>query len=677
MNAVTTENVTPRGSMLYMNRLWRALLAVPVVAAVAAIGTAAPASAAISPFSASANVDLVHVNAVGQALVPGLADVAVAPSSASVNTAGLPGNASGRSTARAANLDPNLVGGAIDLSGLIVEATQTAPPDHAAPDVQSLTGPIDGSPLLEAEVATASAQARWISDNTCVADGQPIATSTSSVANASVLTGIPVPQFGTGVVSVNNATGGPATTSTKISLEPVAGQAGKAVRVNADTQLTGIVLFKGSGNEITINVAAPPKLSVLATGAAATSKVDYTAPVLQVMQGTTVVGELNATDADLDLQVPPGGAGSQLLVRLRIGNLLSSITNTSVAADAVLLNVTVLDVTGTITLAQLDVAGAKAAATVPAGGVVCSANTGDPLRDVQVDVSTPVVAPGGNFDYLISVPNRGTCTLNPVAVKATITGPAGTTISASTPPPPTKIDGLVATWDNIGPIAPNEVKLLKLAVKVPANAPIGATWKAVVDVAATCDGANITKTVTLDGIPKVQDAGSGCDLSGSDVAASHTEVQQGQTWNEYVRVINTGNKTCDAVTVTLNAPPNTSFVSCTDNCAWDPGKRTVTWTIAKLDAGQSKDLAAVFKTDADAPLGKNLPASIKVVSGKVTAEDANTGPKVANRSVLAILGHKQIGELPATGGSPLLALAGAGALGLALVSRRRQLLANR
>lgn len=656
-----------------MNRLRRALLAIPLIASVALVtGPAAPAGAAISPFSASAGVDLVHVTALGQALNPGLADVSLAPSTSAVNTAGIDGNAAIRSDARAANLDVNLVGDAIPIEDLIVEAHQTAPPDNAQA-TENILLPVDANPLIDADVATASAHARWINDNTCVAVGQPIAQSRSEVANAALITG--QAPIGTSLVAVNNAAGGPATTSTDISFEDVAGQAGKGVRVNADTQLTGVTLFGGSANELQINVVAPPHLSVLNTGSQATSTIEYTEPVLQVNAGGSTVGELNAADANLDLQIPPGGVPA-MLVRLRLGNLIETRDGQTVGGSAILLGITVLDVTGTITLAEVDVAGASAIANVPAGGVNC-APAQDPLRDVQVDTSTGVVPPGGTFDYLISVPNRGTCTLNPVSVKATVTGPAGTTLTPGVPPP-TKIEGLVATWDNVGPIAPNEIKLLKLGVKVPANAPIGATWKIVVDVNATCDGAPATKTVILDGIPKVEDATTNaCDLSGSDVVASHLEVVQNQTFNEYVRVINSGKQTCNAVTVVLNAPPNTSFVSCTDNCAWDANKRTVTWTIPSLAGGQSKDLAAVFKVDSNAPLGKNLPASIKVTSGRVSAEDANTGPKVSGQSVLAPLGHKLIGELPATGGSPVPALAGIGALGLALALRRRFRLVTR
>ena len=85
------------------------------------------ASAAYGPFSGSAYSDIVHTQALNLPDALELADVAVAPSTAEMNSAGVPGG--GNSHARALNVDADLLSApdpAIPLD-LIVDAEDRAP----------------------------------------------------------------------------------------------------------------------------------------------------------------------------------------------------------------------------------------------------------------------------------------------------------------------------------------------------------------------------------------------------------------------------------------------------------------------------------------------------------------------------------------------------------------------
>ena len=638
-----------------------ALTAVPAVFAL----TAAPARAATGPYGGQATGDLVHVNAVNSpAIAPGLADAHVAPSSALVKSDGLAAPYAGkRSAARAANVDLPLLAGAVDLSGLIVEAKQSAPPTNANPDVQSLTGPIDISPIATLEAAKASAHAVWgANDTTCIAAGTPIATSTSTVLDASLL-GLGAP-IGDALVSVVNGQGGAAFTKSDVGLVNVAGQTNKGVNSTVLDQLTGVVLFKGSANEITLNVVAPPTLSATATGAAGTSTVTYNQPVVQIVQGGTVTDVLNASNINTNITIPGE------VLHISLGELQNvKKTDTEASGNTQLLHIDVLDVTDTITLARVEIAPMAVKATVPTGGVDCGGGGAGPLSNLQVDASTGVVLPGGEFQYVVTVPNIGPCTVDHVKVDLTITGPDGSTITAAEPPPNT-IAGLKVSWPDIGSIAPGALKTLKATIKVPTNAPVGAHYTGVAHASGTCQGQNTAADATSGPIPTVgSPSTSACDLSASSIVSSHKEVRIGDEFNEYVRLTNLGKGTCNGIKVTMPYPPDTSFVACTDSCTHDDSKRVVTWTVPSLGSGMSKDLVATFKVNPSAKNGENLGTSVTITSGGRTVKDSSKLPIVTASNVLNAGAQRSRGALlPRTGGTIPMALAFA-LLGLGLGMR--------
>lgn len=639
-----------------------ALVAVPAVMSV----TAAPIQAATGPYSGSATAHLLHVNTAQAAPTgPGLTDIRLARSTSAVDSAGLaasttapvPAAAAGkRSYSRAANIDGSILAGNVALQGILTNAEQSAPPTNANPAIATRLGQTTVAPIITAGIARSVAHSRWgATDETCLDSGTPISTATSEVANASlILDQAQVGPAPSALVSITNSTGGAAFSNTNVGLVNVTGQENRGLRSQAIAQLDGITLFKGSAtNELTINVIAPPTLTAIATGSAATSTVTYTAPVLQIVRAGVPVATLDPSSQNQNISLPSG------TLQLRLGSLIKTISDTTATGDAMLLEVKLLDVAGTGTLADFKVAPLTATATVPVGGVECGGGGGpNPLNNLQIDASTPVVFKDGNFDYVITVPNIGDCELTNVKVVLTVTGPAGTTITSTTPTAKS-VAGLVATWENLGPIAPGALITLKANIKVPSGATPGVNYTGTAAATGTCAGQPAAKTVTTI-LPSVGSPSSAtCDLSASSIATSHREVRVGDFFNEYVRVTNLGRGTCGPITVTLPYPPSTTFVSCSDNCTANNSTRVVTWTIPSLGSGASKDLVATFKVSPGAT--GVLGTTVTIKSGNQTVTDRTDIPRVTNLNVLNNLTHRSRGVLPRTGADL------PGLLGLSLV----------
>ena len=167
----------------------------------------------------------------------------------------------------------------------------------------------------------------------------------------------------------------------------------------------------------------------------------------------------------------------------------------------------------------------------------------NPLKELQVGPSTLTVAKGSTFTYTISVSNRGKCTLTNVKVVDTIDGPEGSKV-IDTDPEADSVDGLTVTWNDIGPLAPNQVKVLVVTVEVPDDADVGDEYTSEAKVTATGGGKNYAKGVKVEG-PTVGGAGSGaCNLTQSKVGPSHKEVKPGQTFNVYISLLNSGGEPC-------------------------------------------------------------------------------------------------------------------------------------
>jgi uncharacterized repeat protein (TIGR01451 family) len=455
------------------------------------------------PYSGSAETDLVHVQALN---VPEeefqLAEAAVAPALAEMDSAGLKDG--GNSHSRATNLDVDLLSGEI-AANLLVEAKHRAPSDEEGP-VKDTLAEIPADPLLNAKVGSASAHSRWNGAG-CVPVGTPIAESSSELADANVLTGT---DLGDALLAIDNSEGGTVFSKSTTDLVDVPDQIGKGVRSTALTQLTAITLFRGTENQLTINVLAPPVVEAIASGTPGKSKVTYSEPVLQVVDAAgEVLGELNAAEANFELDLSP-------LVILRLGHLASTVSEdgTSATGRATMLEVIVLNEPGaTEPLARLTIAGGEAKAKAPSGGVACAGTgatvggigeddgecgTANPLSDLSIVSSEPSVSAGSTFTYTINVSNNGDCTLENVRVEETIDGPPGSTVTA-TDPEADSVDGLNVVWNDVGPLEPGASKVLTVTVAVSDNAGQGGSFSSDVKANANAGGEAFEQTASVQG----------------------------------------------------------------------------------------------------------------------------------------------------------------------------------
>ena len=671
-------NKTPwTTSVSSLSRAVLATMAVATLAGLAAI-TGGPARSETAPggYGGSAFVDLVHLDALE---IPGtlkVVDLSVAPARADVASVGLDApRGPARSYSRGTNLDLDLLSGTLPLTGLVVESEQSAPPDNAEPTVNQLLN-LEINPLAKVLLARATAHSRWPGDTQCVAPGTPIAFGQSEVTDPQLLTGVGGPA-GTALVALDNRQGSTVYTKSTVGLIDVAGSPNKGVMAEAHTQLTAVTLFKGTTSELTINVVAPPVVTAIATGQPGGSSVSYTEPILQVVQNGNVIGELDAANINQTIVVPNG------ILELKLGTLEATTTpdGTTASGSANLLSVTLLGSPLPVeVIAPLSIAAGVVSAKVPAGGVVCNAggggggggggNTDNPLRDVHKDASSGDVRAGGTFNYTIAVPNRGTCELTAVKVVDTLTGPEGTTIQSAVPPADST-EGLRLTWNDIGPIKPNETKTIVITVLVPSGVPAGTVYKNDAVVSALCDGKSYEQPASISGPTVYTPGGGGCQILDSNMAASHSEVFIGETFNYYIHVFNSGDSGCTGVTVTEELIEDVGFVGCTENCT-NQGK-SITWTLGDLPAGSSRTLVITVNVLESATEGERLPGEAKIDSAETDPKTVNTpGPVVTGSSVLAGPNlPRASGVLAATGPSPVPAV---GSIGLAawFALRRRR-----
>lgn len=661
------------------------LLASPPVAA-------APAQAPGAGYSGTGTAQLLGVEAslAGQPVV----EVQLTPASTEVDSTADP-----RSRATVANLSGDLLG-ALPLDDILSTATQTAPPDNAEPLNATLLD-VPADPLLNLDVSSATAWARWPGDGVCLAPGAPISQSQVETANASVLA---VEGFGQ-LVTVDNPAGGVTSTQSTITTELVDGQAGRALQSESLSQVTSVILFQGTPAEISIDVAATPILTATATGQPGGATANFEVPVVNI----TTPADSPIPDIPLINLVPQdqlGGLIDQLtdgletvvdtalgeagIVELDIlvGEETLAVdadpngTRVSASGAAVIINIAILSAIGEpLVEARIPVAPLTAAAAVPQGGITC-ADSGNPLRDLHKDVSQADVKAGSTFDYTLTVPNRGPCDLTDVVVTDVITGPF---TSITSEPAATSADGGTLTW-NVGDLAANETATFTVTVEVDPGAAPGTTFTDVLTATGSCEGQDFTETKRLE-LPRVTDAFSGpCDLARSNKAASHLEVTPGQTFNYFVHVFNAGNETCEDVTVSDVLDDRLEFVACSDGCSTEG--QTVTWSGQDIEAGSGETLTVTVQVADDATGTLANSAQISSPSDPDAPAVRVDGPQITDRSVLAppnpptVAGDSpqalrdDVTNLPATGGdSGLAAVAGLGGLALAALAWRRRLTA--
>lgn len=641
-----------------------------------------------------------------------------------------------RSAALAATTgDTTLLDQALDLQ----TTTASAPEDEVHDDVAI---EIPENPLLGLDLIRTTAAARWAGDLQCVAADTPMSAADQVLADLTVLEPAPGQSV---VALDTDPVDGAVNTEAETSLVSIAGPGAdpRAVQARATSSLTSANVLNGlagEGSAIRVEVVQAPDLTAQASGLPGGADVTGEQPVVNVYLGETLItldawnetedatiteltlGDLiNLEDAsmvadlltDLGLEplIPVGApaetalqealAALQPIVRISMPyEETVAADGTAASADAALLRIEVLppDAVGeTEPLAEvlnqilaaltldvsapllfLELAPLAVAVTAPAGGIDCGGDSGNPLRELNKHASATEVAPGGTFDYTISVPNRGPCTLTDVVVTDTITGPAGFEVIDTEPD--ATVDGGTVTF-NVGTLAPNETRDLIITVKVPANAPNGATFDDVVHAEGLCDGRPVEQDDRLDDVPTVRTDFSGpCSVQFSNKDASHEQVTPGETFSYYVHAYNSGSEPCTAVAVTDTLDDRVSFVSCTKGCQNDGQK--VTWTIDSLAGGSSETLAVVVKVDDDAT-GTLANSAVIDPANADSVTVRSTGPIVGDTSIIKDVtaaarrpaGGPAQSPLPKTGGAVPMALIGAlggGALALLALRRRTQ-----
>jgi hypothetical protein len=88
-----------------------------------------------------------------------------------------------------------------------------------------------------------------------------------------------------------------------VRLVDIPGSANKAVQSVSTLQVASLKLLAGTPLELDLNVVSQPTLTVTSTGAADTSTVNYTAPVIQVVQGGKVLYTLDAANPTVDVPI--------------------------------------------------------------------------------------------------------------------------------------------------------------------------------------------------------------------------------------------------------------------------------------------------------------------------------------------------------------------------------------
>ncbi len=589
---------------------------VAALPAAASVGvSAAPASGAASAqaapgaYGGSAGAELLSVDALGLAGTS-VVDLGVGQADAEVDsTGGLPGAPDTvRSRAASANLSPLALLEQLDLSSLLVSGEQTAPPTAPGPVTESLL-PLPVNPLLDLSVSNVSDRAIWgVGDAECASLSEPLSSAHVDTAGLELLdldglglggvvslleTLLNVDVPGASVLSLGD---GLTASDGDVSLVP--GSGGRyGVQSGASSSLADVSLL---GGLIRLGVVSAPSLTATATGVAGGASVDYQAPVVTVQiagfdpivldpQGQTVLETPDELSGLLDLRIALGDLDQDVAPDGTSASATASLVSVDLSLLGPLADLLDLSV-------HLDVAPLSASATVPAGGVDCGGgDPTNPLRELNKTASSAEVAPGGTFDYTITVPNRGACTLQDVTIVDRITGPGFEVVGTE---PAAAVDGGTVTFD-VGSLAPNETATLRIRVRVASDAPDGAAFDDVVSASGLCDGEGVDEQDQLDDVPTVRrDFDGPCDVSFSNKESSHDEVTPGQTFAYFVNAFSAGDEACTDVTVTDQLDPRLDFVSCTLGCTRDGS--ALRWTLDQVPGGSSATMAVVVRVRTDA-----------------------------------------------------------------------------
>jgi LPXTG-motif cell wall-anchored protein len=462
------------------------LIALMTGVVVTAFAVPVSASATGGPYGGFASGTVAHVHAL-QVMGTKVANVELGQSNSAVESEGLPTaiyNEWDRPVVPKGFAGKNSYGqGSVAAVGLGVGKDDPAQIEPFVSQIASSGGHkiddkapvhVPGSPLLWVDALHTTGIANW-NTNTCVI-GEPISAGFSRAAALDA-------------VNIDSAMGTNADDSFKQALvhagvvesgsfEQLYKGAGPGLGLASvsQTHAVHLVLLKGTANQFTVDVA-PAFLVVKVDGTHHANKkdnVDYFAPLVRITPpGAAPIDILPSQVGPIDIQIPPGAgtAGTDLLLRLKLGTILPLTSSTgpkvagnvnaagTVASASVnVLDLQVLNIPEIpAELARVSIGHLEAAAHVPAGGIDC------PIPVTKTpDVDT--VESGHDFTTTIKVDNPWSCPL--VLSKVTdqidtIEGTSTFKVLSATPDPsspslPTA-DGLstsLVTWSSGLPTIP-------------------------------------------------------------------------------------------------------------------------------------------------------------------------------------------------------------------------------
>ncbi|GGN05468.1 hypothetical protein FHR83_001407 [Actinoplanes campanulatus] len=309
-----------------------AALALPVAPAAATPATPAAEGCHIGDFTARAEAGLAKITMLDPGPLveglPALADVRLAVSDGTVNSAGRPF----KTVAGGRHADAKLLG----IPGGGTGAQHMAPSRQNGPVTAELAQ-FQAAGLATVKLGKATAHATWERGYRCGRTG-PLTRSAVMLGGLSLLDGTgPVPALQadrrrTGLLRV----GPSGSTQTATDLVPV-GRGRIGVRSAAGAALSDLSLFAGTPQEISIKVINQPRLEVIAGGDRANSKVTYKPAMLSVTAAGESAHVLKDAGTAVSLDLLGGieeRSPAALQVRVSLGDLKQQINGRQVRAEA-------------------------------------------------------------------------------------------------------------------------------------------------------------------------------------------------------------------------------------------------------------------------------------------------------------------------------------------------------
>ncbi|MFC7243457.1 hypothetical protein ACFQO7_13315 [Catellatospora aurea] len=255
-------------------------------------------------YAARAGADLLKVGVLNLGplglKLPAVADLTIASANA-----GMSATSRVTSSAAARYADAKLLGLQLPTGPLDGRVYQQAPPTNAT-GVKNRALSVDLG-LVKAGTGDLTAHARWAEGMACGKTEGPAGEADAALVDAAILPGA----RGALVKATHNASGEARTATVKMDERTIASGA------QAEIGLADLELLGGA---IDVEVLEPPKLTVLATGRAATSVVDYDAPVLKITGPGIGTKTLSGVHREIEFAVPAPSAGG-LLGALDLGSV--------------------------------------------------------------------------------------------------------------------------------------------------------------------------------------------------------------------------------------------------------------------------------------------------------------------------------------------------------------------